>query len=412
MEMFPLVSALIVLCSLLAYINHRFVKLPGVIGLLVLSMASSFVLWLLSHLLHIQYAEQVEAVIGSIDFSSILLEVMLCFMLFAGAFHANLTHIRSQAKSIGIMAIGGTIISTGLVASILYGIGLATGLHLSFMVCLLFGALISPTDPIAVLGILNKTNIPERMKVQIVGESLFNDGVGIVLFATILEIIESGVQQASISDILLLFLREAGGGMIFGILLGWLAYRVMRSIDHYQTETLITLAIVMGGYTLAHMLHISGPLAMVVAGLIMGGEKTRQGAMSHTTELYLDKFWETVDELLNALLFLLLGLRLITLPIEKTYLLAGVLTIAGVLLARFVSLAVLKSLFNKYLQLSWGQSVLMVWCGLRGGLSFAMALSIIHLPEKQPIVFITYIVVLFSIIVQGLTIEKLAKKVA
>ncbi|HOY15420.1 MAG TPA: sodium:proton antiporter, partial [Saprospiraceae bacterium] len=311
MDTFSLISLLIVLCAILAYVNHRFIRLPNVIGLLVLSLALSTAVWIANHVFHLQLAGTFENVIVHLDFSKVLLEVMLSFMLFAGSFHADSDAIRKEAKSIGIMAVLGTVLNTLFVAGLLFWCAKSLGNAIDWMYCLLFGALIAPTDPIAVLGILNRTKVPERIKTNIIGESLFNDGVGIVIFLTILEIVEHGVGSFTLSGMLGLFIQEAVGGILFGATLGYGAFLLLKSIDDYETEILITLAVVMGGYLLADFLHISGPLAMVIAGLVTGAKTSRQKSMSPTTEQYLDHFWELVDMGLNAILFLLIGLRLI-----------------------------------------------------------------------------------------------------
>lgn len=410
MDTFQLVTLLIVLCAALAYINHRFIRLPRVIGLLVLSLGLSTVVWVSNHIFHLQLAAALEDVIIHLDFTKVLLEVMLSFMLFAGSFHSDTQAIRQEAKSIGIMAVLGTILKTVVVAGLLFGCSRWLGTPIEWIYCLLFGALIAPTDPIAVLGILNRTKVPERIKTNIIGESLFNDGVGIVIFLTILEIVEQGTASFTIGSMLLLFAQEAVGGILFGAALGYGAFLLLRSIDDYETEILITLAVVMGGYLLANHLHVSGPLAMVVAGLITGARKSRKAAMSDTTERYMDYFWELLDMGLNAILFLLIGLRLMGLAFSGQLLMLGIVGILIMLLARFVTIRLLSTLFSKIIATTRREQNIVIWSGLKGGLSLAMALSIPNLPVKEPIVFITYSIVLFSIIVQGLTIEWVARR--
>ncbi len=410
METFELVTLLIVLCAALAYINYRFIRLPKVIGLLVLSLGLSTMVWVSNHIFHLQLAAALEKVIVQLDFTKVLLEVMLCFMLFAGSFHSDTEAIRREAKSIGIMAVLGTILKTVVVAGMLYACSRWLGTPIEWIYCLLFGALIAPTDPIAVLGILNRTKVPERIKTNIIGESLFNDGVGIVIFLTILEIVEQGTASFTVGGMLLLFAQEAVGGILLGAALGYGAFLLLRSIDDYETEVLITLAIVMGGYLLANQLHVSGPLAMVVAGLVTGAQKSRKEAMSDTTERYMDHFWELLDMGLNAILFLLIGLRLIGLEFSVQLLLLGMVGILIMLLARFITIRLLSTLFHKTIGTTRREQNIVIWSGLKGGLSLAMALSIPSIPVKEPIVFITYSIVLFSIIVQGLTIEWVARR--
>lgn len=409
MDTFELIALLITLCAMMAYINHRFIRLPGVIGLLVLSLALSTVLWVSNHIFHLELAAKLEKVINQLDFSKALLEVMLSFMLFAGSFHSDTDAIRKEAKSIGIMAVFGTILKTFVVAGMLYLCTQGLGMSVEFIYCMLFGALIAPTDPIAVLGILNRTKVPARIKTNIIGESLFNDGVGIVIFLTILEIVQQGVESFTISGMLLLFAQEAIGGLLFGAALGYGAFLLLKSIDNYDTEILITIAVVMSGYLVADWLHISGPLAMVIAGLVTGSKKSRKESMSATTELYMDQFWELVDMVFNAILFLLIGLRLVSLEFSGPLLILGMAGIIIVLLARFITVKLLSGVFRKTIATTHRQQMIIVWSGLKGGLSLAMALSIPNLPVKEPIVFITYSIVLFSIIVQGLTIGRVAK---
>lgn len=410
MDTFPLITLLIILCAILAYINHRFIRLPGAIGLLVLSLGLSTLVWICTHIFHLQLAETVENVIVHLDFSKLLLEIMLSFMLFAGSFHADTEAIRREAKSIGILALLGTILKTIVVAGMLYYCAAWVGNPIGWIYCLLFGSLIAPTDPIAVLGVLNRTKVPERIKTLIIGESLFNDGVGIVIFLTILEIVQKGTESFTIGGMLILFLQEAVGGIVFGAVLGYGAFLLLKSIDDYGTETLITLAVVMGGYLMADHLHVSGPLAMVVAGLVTGAKTSRQKSMSHTTEQYLDEFWELVDLGLNAILFLLIGLRLVGLEFSVQLLILGVLGIIINLLARLITVKLLSGIFYKIIATTHREQNIVIWSGLKGGLSLAMALSIPNMPAKEPIVFITYAIVLFSIIVQGLSIEWVARR--
>jgi len=410
MDSFQLVSLLIVLCATLAYINHRYIKLPSVIGLLVLALALSTVLWISNHVFHLELAAKLESVIVHLDFSKVLLEIMLSFMLFAGSFHSDTAAIRKEVKSIAIMAVFGTVVKTFVVACMLYQVAIWMGMPMAFIYCLLFGALIAPTDPIAVLGILNQTKVPERIKTNIIGESLFNDGVGIVVFLTILEIVEKGADSFTFGGMIILFIREAIGGILFGGALGYGAYLLLKSIDDYETEIMITLAVVMGGYMMADMMHISGPLAMVVAGLITGGKNARKKSMSPTTEMYMNQFWELLDMGLNAILFLLIGLRLVGLVFRWELVLLGLVSILMILIARFITVKLLSNVFRKTINTTHKEQMIVVWSGLKGGLSLAMALSIPNMPEKDAIVFITYAIVLFSIIVQGLTVGLVAKR--
>jgi len=363
MDTFQLVTLLVVLCAALAYINHRFIHLPGVIGLLILSLALSTVLWISNHIFHLELAAYFEKVIVQLDFSKALLEVMLSFMLFAGSFHADTEAIKKELKPIALMAILGTVVKTIVVAGLLYYVAGWFGAPIEFIFCMLFGALIAPTDPIAVLGILNRTKVPDRIKTNIIGESLFNDGVGIVIFLTILEIVENGVDSFTLGGMMTLFAREAIGGVLFGAALGYGAFKLIKSIDEYEVEILITLAAVMGGYWMADLLHISGPLAMVVAGLITGAKTTRAKSMSATTELYMNQFWELVDVLLNAVLFLLIGLRLAGLHFSGQLVLLGISGILISLLGRFITIKSLSIIFHKTIRTTHKEQMIVIWSG-------------------------------------------------
>ncbi|GAB4010207.1 sodium:proton antiporter [Spirosoma migulaei] len=410
MDLFTLITLLIVISALFAYLNTRWLKLPDAIGIMVCSLSFSVLLIALNSIYPDQLAS-VRQTVAQIDFGKTLFDVMLSFMLFAGALHTDSAKLKVERRSVMLFAFVGVLLSTFLVGSGLYLLTRHLDLNLSFPLCLLFGALISPTDPIAVLGILSKFKLPDNVKLNIVGESLFNDGVGVVVFASIYRIVINGSDSVSAGEIALLFLEEAGGGIVFGIALGYGMFWVLRSINHYQTEVIITVAGVMGGYLLAQKLHISGPLAMVVTGLLVGGHHSRQDAMSQLTEEYVDKFWELVDGILNALLFVLIGVELLLIDFQLTQWSIYLLVVLLVLIARYVAILIPFTLARRWLDLDRNAPVMLTWGGLRGGLPIAMALSIDgSLPQKEFIVTITYAVVLFSVIVQGLTMERLIRR--
>ncbi len=365
MDVFTLITLLIVVSALFAYINTRYLKLPDAIGVMVLSLLFS-VLLIGLNVLEPSWLQLVRQTVGQIDFGRILFDVMLSFLLFAGALHTDADQLKAERRSVMLFAFVGILLSTFLVGTGLYYLSGWLGFELSYPLCLLFGSLISPTDPIAVLGILAKFKLPDSVKLNIVGESLFNDGVGVVIFASIFRIVVNGTDNVSAGSIGLLFLEEAGGGILFGLALGYLMFWLLRSIDHYQTEVIITVAGVMGGYLLAQKLHISGPLAMVVAGLYVGAH-ARQSAMSHTTEEYVDKFWEIIDSILNAVLFVLIGLELLIIDFRPSYLLICLAVIALVLLARYVSIWLPFRAARRWLDLDNNAPVMLTWGGLRGG---------------------------------------------
>jgi len=410
MALYNAFAILTVLAALFAYINHRFIRLPGTIGVMFISLLLSLALmvagWIDPELLG-----ETSKLIKSIDLYTIVMKIMLPFLLFAGAIHVHGRRFISQRWSILTYATIGTVLSTFVVGVALYGLCRVLGFPLSFLYCLLFGALISPTDPIAVISILKQAHIPATLEAKISGESLLNDGVAVVLFIAVYEIVSPGPIQFDAWHITGLFLQEAGGGLVLGMLLGFCGFFLLKSIDHYQVEVMITLALVMGGSLLADRLHISAPIAMVVAGLITGNI-SRATVMSDTTRDYVDKFWEMTDEFLNAILFLLVGLELLALPYNRMYIVLGFLCIPVVLLARYLSV-VLPIGFLKYLTTFEKNAIpILTWGGLRGGISVALALSIPIEMEGELFLVITYIVVLFSILVQGLTIGKIAKRLA
>ena len=408
MDYYTILTALVVLSAIFGYINVRFLKLPNTIGLMLITIVYTLGVFALSYfddtLLNAELA-----FIKQIDFKDLLLDHMLSFLLFAGAMHTNFQQLKVQRWPILLFSTLGVLTSTLLVGVSIYFVLNLMGLEVAFIYCLLFGALISPTDPIAVLGILKKAGVPKKLETKIVGESLFNDGVGVVVFLTIYQI-ASGSGEASFASIAQLFGVEVIGGVALGLFLGWITYRMLKSIDDFDIEVIITLAMVMAGTIIAQKLHVSAPLAMVTAGLMVGNDTIRDTAMSDTTELYVDKFWELIDILLNAILFVLIGMEMLILVYDGKYITAGLLAIPIVLACRYVSLLLPVNIFKKKLDFVPKTNVIMTWGGLRGGISIALALGLAEHMHRDMFLVITYIVVVFSILVQGLTIEKLVKK--
>ena len=413
MDYFLIITILVVLAALFGYVNVRFLKLPNTIGLMLITIVFTLAVLALSYfdptLLNAE-----RYIISQIDFKSVLLDVMLSFLLFAGALHTNFDQLKVQRWPVLVFSTVGVLISTFLVGTVMFYLLQLLGLEgkVDFIYCLLFGALISPTDPIAVLGILKQAGVPKKLETKIVGESLFNDGVGVVVFLTIFAIAASGGAEVEPLEILKLFGEEVIGGIILGLLLGWITYRLMKSIDDYDIEVIITLAAVMGGTVIAQSLHLSAPLAMVTAGLMVGNNTVRQTAMSEITESYVDKFWELIDILLNTILFVLIGMEMLVLTFDGKFILAGLLAIPIVLLCRFTSLLFPIKFFRKKLKFVPNTNIIMTWGGLRGGISIALALGLTEDMHRDLFLVITYIIVVFSILVQGLTVGKLVKRLA
>lgn len=406
--MFDIAVTCLVLTALLAYVNHKFIGLPTTIGVMGIALLLSFALIGLDKLGIGALHDYEQHLLSSIDFSDVLMQGMLSLLLFAGALHVDLSELRSVRLQVAFMAILGTVLS-----SLLVGLGLwyalpLFGISLPFIYCLLFGTLISPTDPIAVMGILKSANAPKRLELVIAGESLFNDGVGVVLFTLVLAMATSG-HVPTAGEGLVLLLEEAGGGILFGLVLGYIVFLMLRSIDSYEVEVLITLAAVLGGYALADKLHVSGPLAMVVVGLLIGNHG-RALAMSDKTRQHLDLFWELLDEILNAVLFVLIGLEVTLIPLSLDIGLAALVAIAVTLLARLVSVAGPIKLFGRAFDLPKGSWQVLTWGGLRGGISVALALSLPAGPERDIVLALTYAIVVFSILAQGLTIGKVIRR--
>ena len=409
MDMLQITAVLISLTAVFSFLNYVFLKLPSTIGVMAISMALSLMLLLLGGLGFPLLLEQEQSLLAGVDFSTTLLHGMLSFLLFAGALHVDINRLSEMKWIVASLATIGVLISTLLVAVLLWGVSLLLDLPLTFIHCLLFGALISPTDPVAVISTLKTLGVPASLETKIAGESLFNDGVGVVLFLVIFNIAYASEPMQAI-DMAELFVTETLGGALFGLLIGYIAYRMLRQVDNYQVEIIISLALVMGGYAFAEAWHLSAPIAIVVAGLLIGNHG-RQFAMSDKTREHLDTFWELVDEILNAVLFVLLGLEiLLIIPISTNTFLLSLLAIPVVLLARFVSVSIPVSVLRGRYQFSPGVIKILTWGGLRGGISVALVLT---LPADEVCLYLlpmAYAVVVFAMLVQGLTLGRVVKK--
>lgn len=407
--MLEIAATCLVLTALLAYLNHRFVGLPITIGVMVAALLLSLAIVGLDavgvgHALR-QYE---ESLLRSIDFSNVLMQGMLSLLLFAGALHVDLSELRAYRWQVGALAVLSTLLSTLAVG---YGTWLAlpwVGLELPLIHCLLFGALISPTDPIAVMGILKTAGAPKNLELVIAGESLFNDGVGVVIFSLLLGMLASGATP-TVDQGLHLLLREAGGGLLFGMVLGMITFWLLRSVDSYEVEVMLTLAAVTGGYALANRMHVSGPLAMVVVGLIVGNGGRRL-AMSDTTRHYVDLFWELIDEILNAVLFVLIGMEVLLVTFTANIFMAAAVAMAVTLLARALTVGLPVSVLPGVFKLPRGSGWVLTWGGLRGGISVALALSIPAGAERNIVLALTYCIVVFSILGQGLTVGRVVRR--
>ncbi len=404
MNLYDAFSILIVITALFAYLNQKFVRLNTSIGIMLIALLFSIIL-LIAGKFAPGVFHDISGLIGRFNFSELLLGSMLSFMLFAGAIHIELEELHKERLSVLLFSTIGIILSSFIIGTGIYYLLPLFGLHPEYLHCLLFGVIISPTDPVAVLSILQESGIPKSTELKISGESLFNDGVAVVLFVTIHHLAQNP-ESFSVIRVGGLFLREAAGGLALGLLTGYLGFLLMKTIDNYKVEILITLAIVMGGYLLASRLGVSGPLAMVAAGIFIGNRGKRL-AMSETTRENVSKFWELIDDILNAILFLLIGLELLVIQFIHNYVLIGLMTTILVLLTRFISVWIPSQLVRISKELKMRTILILTWGGLRGGISIALALSLKPEMNKDLWVSLTYFVVAFSILVQGLTIKKL-----
>lgn len=408
---FNLVALLITLAAVFGYINHRWIKFPHTIGLVVVALAASIVVLLVDALFPaLGLQTVVKRTLTDIEFEDTLMKGVLSFLLFAGALHVDLDSLIKRRWAISVLATVGIVTSTLIVAGMMfYGFGLF-GFDVPFIYCLVFGSLISPTDPVAVLGILKEIDVPETLEAKIAGESLFNDGVGVVLFSVLVSIAAGSAEHGALdaAGVVELFATEAVGGVVLGLVAGYSAYRAMKTINQHTLEVLITLSLVMATYGIALQLHVSGPLAMVVAGLFIGNHGKRF-AMSETTREHMDTFWSLVDEVLNSLLFVAIGFEVVAVAVTGQSIGVALLAIPVVLFARWVSVATPMTLLSLRQEFTRGAIPVLTWGGLRGGISVALALSLPMSSVKPVLLSTTYAVVIFSIVVQGLTIGRVVK---
>ena len=411
LSIFEIIAMLLALSAFFGWFNDYLLKLPHTIGLLLMALVASISLLLLEYFVPtLGITKSLQAVVGQIDFYSTVMEGMLAFLLFAGALHVDISYLRDQRWAIGLMATGGILISTVLIGGSFWFVTGLLGLQVPFLWALVFGSLISPTDPVAVLSLLKSVNVPHSIEAKIAGESLFNDGVGVVLFTILVAIaVTGGVAELDMAHVAELFFVEAVGGAVLGFATGWLAYKAIATIDEYSLEILVTLGVVAGTYALAQRFHLSGPIAVVIAGLFIGNHGARYG-MSEITRDHLFGFWQMIDEILNSVLFLLIGLELLILKLEPSFAFVAAATIPIALMARFISVSVPIMALSIKQSFTSGAIPVLTWGGLRGGISVALALSLPDIPEKPLILTATYAVVLFSIVIQGLSVKAVVER--
>jgi CPA1 family monovalent cation:H+ antiporter len=405
-------ALLLTMAAIFGLINHKFLKLHRTIGLVIIAMFSSFAILALDAVFpSFNIGKQFRSELIELDFADVLMHGMLSFLLFAGALHVDLSRLAKRKWVIGVMATFGVVASTFLIGFAMWLVFSAVGVAIPLIFCLIFGALISPTDPVAVLGILKSAHAPPSLEAKIAGESLFNDGVGVVVFLILVGIAVGNPDGETLDagGVALLFAKEAIGGVVLGLVGGGLAFYALKSVDEYNLEVIITLALVTGLYEIAQLLHSSGPIAVVVAGLLIGNHGKRL-AMSDSTREHLSNFWTLIDEILNAVLFLLIGLEVLLISMERGFLIAAAIAIPIILLSRFICVGIPITLFRLRDTFSPGAVRILTWGGLRGGISVALALSLPAGPEKPVLLTVCYVVVIFSIVVQGLTVGSLVKR--
>jgi CPA1 family monovalent cation:H+ antiporter len=404
MDLFVIIALLVVLSAIYSYINARFIKLPGTIGIVTLAIAISIVTIVVNSL-NPAIARYLTILAKNINFSQTVLNIMLGFLLFSGSFSLNTKRLKKEMRPVFVLSTIGVIISTAAFGGMFYGITLLFNIHIPLVYCFLFGALISPTDPVAVGAIIKNSRLPTNLETIISGESLFNDGIGLVLFVTILEFTESGGDKLDFAKTAILFVREVFGGIILGVVFGFIAFRLMKTITDFQTIVLVSVALVMSISVVATFMHFSIPLAVVSAGLFAGTHSINIDSTEHSHQA-LEKFWQLIDEMLNTILFVMIGLQMINLPYLNNYWLIGGLGIVIILIARWFSIMIPLIFFRKIASNTIKNVNIVTWAGLRGGISIALALSLPYSPYRHIILAGAYFIVIFSVIVQGLTLNK------
>ncbi|PTQ96951.1 sodium/proton antiporter (CPA1 family) [Mucilaginibacter yixingensis] len=409
MSLFVIIALLIIISAAYSYINARFIRLPGTIGIITLAISVSILILVINQL-YPSASAWLTALAKNIDFSRTVLNIMLGFLLFAGSFNVDGKKLKREMRPVFILSTIGVILSTGVFGTLFYFIAPVFHIYVPLVYCLLFGALVSPTDPVAVAAIIRGTRLPTHLETIIEGESLFNDGVGLVLFITLLEITQSGDNNIDFGNALMLFVREVFGGIGLGIICGFFAYRLMRSIADFQTIVLVSLALVMGISLVASYLHLSIPLAVVTAGLFTGNRSINSDEKERSHQA-LERFWRLVDELLNTILFVMIGLQMVNFPFLNNYWMTGSLAIILILVARWASIMLPITFLRRNLKTSYKSVRILTWAGVRGGISIALALSLPHTKYRELILAGSYFIVIFSIIVQGLTLNRMINRI-
>ena len=404
MDLFIIIALLVIVSAVYSYVNARFVKLPGTIGIITIAVIAS-IITLIVDKSDPYFARYLTLLAKNIDFSKVVLDIMLGFLLFAGALNVDTKKLRREMAPVMILSTVGVIISTAVFGLLFHYVGLLFNIHVDLVYCFLFGALISPTDPVAVGAVIKGSKLPSHLEMIITGESLFNDGVGLVLFITILEITRTGTNNIDFAKTAILFVREVFGGIALGVFMGFFAYRLMRSISDFQTIVLVSLALVMSISLICIYAGLSVPLAVVAAGLFMGNRSINSDVKEHSHEA-LENFWKLVDEMLNTILFVMLGLQMINLSFITNYFITGGVVIVLMLIARWVSIALPVTFLRHSLKINYANVNILTWAGLRGGISIALALSLPHSIYREIILAGSYFVVIFSIVIQGLTLNK------
>jgi CPA1 family monovalent cation:H+ antiporter len=404
MDLFIIIALLVIVSAVYSYINARFIKLPGTIGIITIAVVVSIITLIVDES-DPYIAKYLTLLAKNIDFSKVVLDIMLGFLLFAGALNVDTKKLRKEMAPVMILSTVGVIISTAVFGLLFHYMGLLFNIHVNLIYCFLFGALISPTDPVAVAAVIKGSKLPSHLEMIITGESLFNDGVGLVLFITLLEVTRTGTDNIDFTKTAILFVREVFGGIALGVFMGYFAYRLMRSINDFQTIVLVSLALVMSISLICIYAGLSVPLAVVAAGLFMGNRSINSDVKEHSHEA-LEKFWKLVDEMLNTILFVMLGLQMINLSFITNYFITGSLVIVLMLIARWISIALPVTFLRRSLQINYANVNILTWAGLRGGISIALALSLPHSIYREIILAGSYFVVIFSIVIQGLTLNK------